>query len=179
MTDGGKDAGGLVIPQKWYHVRLKRKRSGFWGKNYYFIDLDIPSLIKSILIPLESQSTLFLDGRETPVGDITQVQIIEVDVLLHPSVKNHIYYTSIPGYIRGEEVFKLERDVTNYIIHEFRRSVQWGQVKGLLEQEHNLKQQLAMADADAERDEINLKLAEVIEQIVRFAGVFLAGYSKY
>ncbi len=180
MTDTGNDTGGLILPQKWYHVRIRR--GGFWGQDYYFVDLDIPSLIKSVLVPLESRSALFLDGRETQVVEITHVQIIETDSRLHPRAKKQVYFfacSTIYNYCRSEKIFAVERDVTNYIIHEFRRSVQWGKVKGLLEQEQGLKRQLAMADADEERDKIKLKLAEVIEQIVHLAGVFLAGYTKH
>lgn len=166
---------------QWFHVRLKTTHD-----LDYFLDLDLQSLIRDVLIPIHTGATVFLQGRETSVGRLVSTQIVATAEQLQPRLVKWFEAQRIkPRYVKDSfcedtRVFYLERDVTNRLMREFRESAEWLEIRRLLEQERMLRQEQASQEAFQQSTSgTSKKLQEVVDRIAYLAGIFMAGYTKF
>lgn len=152
----------------------------------YFLDLNLDSLLRDILIPFHTESTIFLRGRETSVDKIWTIKIAITDERVLPRLKSwHEKLTSKPAFSRDKffretQLFDIEYDVTNALVRQFRESTEWQKIKELLEEESKLRQEQASLAVSAKDDEnISNRRKEILSELTYLAGVFISGYTKF
>jgi hypothetical protein len=159
----------------WFHAEIT---TGGWGSGF-LLDLDEVAVVQDLLIPIYNKDLLVLNGRQVSMAKLDRCKIVMTDLPVQPRfmewLGRQIVKSSIPKtrFLEDTSFFDVERDVSNSLLHEFKRASDLTTVKELLGHERQLKETLAKQPSPEVAAQIKTELSNTSVKIAKVVGAFV------
>src|ERR1051325_4513085 len=160
----------------WFHADITTEG---WGHSGFLLDLDSVAVVQDLLMPIYNKDVLVLNGKQVSMATLAECKIVMTDLQFQPRFRQwfdrQIVTPSNPKaeFLEVTKFFDVERDVSNSLLHEFKRAMDFTRVKELLGQEKQFKEALAEQPPPERAAEIKTELSNTSVKIAKVVGAFV------